>query len=91
MTGNLWMVTKGRLRSGDSRPAQRYGRHKYAGATRARVNSLVARAVRDDWTVSHWLSARPLAEGVTAQHGLRQMEEDFIVGWNLRVSGWNRG
>lgn len=45
LTTHLWMVTSGRRPGpGGARPGQRYGRPLYAGVTRQRINSLVARA-----------------------------------------------
>jgi hypothetical protein len=91
LTGNLWMVTKGRLPDGSSRPAQRYGRHKYAGATRSRVNGLVAAAKLRGHEVVHWLSPRPVPLGVRADVFLKPAEEELIRLWRLRETGWNRG
>ncbi|HQZ85616.1 MAG TPA: hypothetical protein PLB21_08340 [Actinomycetota bacterium] len=88
MTTHLWMVTKGRLpRGGGARPANRYGRHKYAGSTRVRVNGYVASARRAGCTVSHWLSPRP---GFNESE-LKRLEGDLIAGWRLRETGWNVG
>ena len=62
LTTHLWMVTKGTLpRSGGARPGQRYGRPKYAGVTRQRVNVLVAAELAAGRRVRHWL--RPLPGG----------------------------
>lgn len=91
LTGNLWMVTKGRLPDGSARPAQRYGRHKYAGVTRFRINGLVATARLHGFDVTHWLSRRPLPAGARADKYLRDDEEALIREWRLRETGWNRG
>jgi hypothetical protein len=91
LTDNLWMVTKGRLPNGSSRPAQRYGRHKYAGETRVRVNGLVAEAKRAGFDVTHWLSPRLVTSGERAQVALALLEEELIGKWDLRRAGWNRG
>jgi hypothetical protein len=86
-TGNLWMVTKGRLpRDGGARGPQRYGRWKHAGPTRLRVNGLITEAKRARWDVTHWLSARPVDDAT-----LHAQEQELIVLWNLRAAGWNRG
>ncbi len=91
LTDNLWMVTKGRLPDGGSRPAQQYGRHKYAGATRARVNGLVAEARRTGFEVTHWLSRRSIASGERAQVALAVPEQGLISLWDLVRTGWNLG
>jgi hypothetical protein len=84
-TSHLWMVTKGRLpHSAGARPGQRYGRPKYAGGTRQRVNVLVAAEVAAGRRVRHWL--RPLAAADLAGE-----EERLIQLWRLRQVGWNRG
>lgn len=88
MTSHLWMVTKGALpRGGGARAGNRYGRYRYAGATRARVNALVAGARRAECEVTHWLSARAMSSPLE----LAQLEEDLITRWRLRESGWNIG
>lgn len=79
------MVTKGRLpRPAGARDGQRYGRPKYAGITRQRVNILVAAQLAAGRRVRHWL--RPLPEPL-----LREEEERLIQRWQLREVGWNRG
>jgi hypothetical protein len=84
-TGHLWMVTKGLLpRGGGSRPGQRYGRPKYAGVTRQRMNILVSAERALGREVCHWV--RPLEEEL-----LRLEEETLIMRWRLRTTGWNRG
>jgi hypothetical protein len=84
-TSHLWMVTKGRLpRSAGARPGQRYGRPRYSGATRQRINVLVAAEVAANRRVRHWL--RPLAAPL-----LSSEEERLIRHWRLRELGWNRG
>lgn len=84
-TGHLWMVTKGVLpRGGGSRPGQRYGRPKYAGVTRQRVNMLIAAERAAGHQVRHWV--QPLEEDL-----LRLEEETLIMRWRLRAAGWNRG
>jgi hypothetical protein len=85
LTTHLWMVTKGRLpRSGGARPGQRYGRPKYAGITRQRVNVLIAAELDAGRRVRHWV--RPLGPDA-----LRREEERLIQQWRLRELGWNRG
>lgn len=85
LTTHLWMVTKGRLpRSGGARPGQRYGRPKYAGITRQRVNVLIAAELDAGRRVRHWV--RPLVAD-----DLRRQEETLIRQWHLREVGWNRG
>ncbi len=77
LTTHLWMVTKRRLpRSGGARPGQRYGRPKYAGTTRQRVNVLIADQIALRLRALHWL--RPLAED-----RLRAEEEALIRRWRL--------
>jgi hypothetical protein len=94
LTGELWMVTKGRLPDGRSRPAQRYGRPKYAGVTRQRINLLVAEQLGLGRRVRHWI--RPLNQpthqtpAATKVH-LKVGEEELILRWRLREVGWNRG
>jgi hypothetical protein len=84
-TAHVWMVTKGYLpRSGGARGGQRYGRPVHAGATRQRVNILVAAQIAAGRRVRHWV--RPLAEPMLAG------EEERLIGrWRLREVGWNRG
>lgn len=94
MTEHLWMVTKGHLpRSGGARGGQRYGRPKHAGATRKRINCLVAEQIRLGRKVRHWL--RPLQPAVAAQVATRStllaQEAELIERWHLRKVGWNRG
>jgi len=94
MTEHLWMVTKGHLpRSGGARGGQRYGRPKHAGATRKRINCLVAEQIRLGRKVRHWL--RPLQPTVGAQVATRStllaQEAELIERWHLRSVGWNRG
>jgi hypothetical protein len=93
LTTHLWMVTKGRLpRGGGARPGQRYGRPIYAGATRRRVNLLVAEQFGLGRSVRHWV--RPMAHDTrepTASLRLVMGEEELIVRWRLRDLGWNRG
>jgi len=84
LTEHLWMVTKGRLPGGGARGGQRYGRPRHAGATRQRVNILIAEQLRAGRLVRHWVRKLPLAM-------LRAEEERFITGWDLRRVGWNRG
>jgi hypothetical protein len=94
LTEHLWMVTKGRLPgSGGARPGQRYGRPKYAGITRKRVNVAIAEQLRSGRTVRHWL--RPITEPPPSREELwRRLcteEEILIKRWDLRRTGWNRG
>jgi len=82
-TDHLWMVTKGRLPGNGARGGQRYGRPQHAGATRQRVNILIAEQLRAGRVVRHWIrQLQPTA--------LRAEEERFITGWDLRRVGWNR-
>jgi hypothetical protein len=83
-TEHLWMVTRGRLPGGAGRGGQRYGSPRYAGATRQRVNILVAEQVRAGRLVRHWVRLCQAA-------ALRVEEERLISGWDLRRVGWNRG
>lgn len=49
LTGHLWMVTNGRLPGGaGARRGQRYARPRHAGATRHRVNVLIADSFEPD-------------------------------------------
>jgi hypothetical protein len=77
MTSHLWMVVKGRLPGGQglSRPGNRYSNPRYAGATRRRVNILVAAELGAGRAVSHWLCPRPA-------EGLRAEDEQLIARWN---------
>jgi hypothetical protein len=86
-TEQLWMVTKGKLPSGASRPAQRYGRPKYAGITRTRVNGLVREQLLAGRTVRHWVCPMHGADTTRLASG----EEELITLWQLRRVGWNRG
>jgi len=83
-TEHLWMVTKGCLPGGQARPGQRYGRPRYAGTTRQRINLLVAEQLRAGRLVRHWVRPCPAA-------ALRLEEERLISQWDLRRVGWNRG
>lgn len=83
-TLHLWMVTKGRLPDGGSRPGQNYGRPRYAGETPQRVNILAAEQLRAGRLVRQWVSPLPEA-------ALRAEEERLISEWDLRRVGWNRG
>lgn len=93
LTEDLWMITKGRLRAGGARPGQRYGRPRYAGVTRQRINALVAGRVAAGELIRHWV--RPLVEAPAERGAMRsqlfQLEQDLIDSWNLRHLGWNRG
>lgn len=82
-TSHLWMVTKGRLPSGLSRPGQRYGRPKYAGDTRQRINVLIRAEVAQGYCVRHWVRTM-------SQDQLLIEEEALIRRWRLRECGWNR-
>ena len=84
LTEHLWMVTRGQLPDGSARGGQRYGRPRHAGATRQRINILIAEQLRIGREVRHWV--RPLH--ATA---LRVEEERLITVWSLRRVGWNRG
>jgi hypothetical protein len=84
LTSHLWMVTKGRLPGGQgARGGQRYGRPRHAGATRQRVNVLIAEQVRAGHRVRHWVRPTPAA-------ALHAEEERLISSWKLRQNGWNR-
>jgi hypothetical protein len=93
LTEELWMVTKGRLPAGGARPGQRYGRPRYAGVTRQRVNALIAARVGAGEVIRHWV--RPLDETSGDRTAMRalllELEEDLIRQWDLRCVGWNRG
>ena len=93
LTEELWMITKGRLPAGGARTGQRYGRPRYAGVTRQRVNALIAARVLSGEVIRHWV--RPLGETpgdrAAVRRRLLELEEELIVRWNLRRVGWNRG
>lgn len=93
LTEELWMVTKGRLPLGGARPGQRYGRPRYAGVTRQRINGLVGEQLRQGRLVRHWV--RQLVDApsdrVAVRARLFELEEELITRWNLRGVGWNRG
>lgn len=93
LTEELWMVTKGRLPAGGARGGQRYGRPRYAGVTRQRINCLVAEQLRLGRTVRHWV--RPLHDQPDDRQTLRRRlfdaEQELISHWDLRRVGWNRG
>lgn len=93
LTEELWMVTKGRLPSGDARPGQRYGRARYAGVTRQRVNALIAPYAARGALVRHWVKpiADPPSDRATLRALLLDEEEALITQWALRRDGWNRG
>ena len=87
LTTHLWMVTKGRLPDGSSRPAQRYGRHKYAGATRVRVNREIARAHAQGLHIVHWLKPMAIDPADQPSTVLRAAEEALISRWRLCSTG----
>lgn len=88
MTTHLWMVTKGAAAEWRWwRGLARYGRHRYAGATRVRVSRLVIAARRQGFGVSHWVEPIPDVGRVA----LLRVEEVLIDQWRLRETGWNRG
>lgn len=93
LTEELWMITKGRLPAGGARPGQRYGRPRYAGVTRQRVNALIAGRLLRGESIRHWV--RPLGEQpgdrAAVRRRLLELEEDLIIRWDLRRVGWNRG
>lgn len=93
LTEELWMVTKGRLPSGDARPGQRYGRPRYAGVTRQRVNALIAPHAARGALVRHWVKpiADPPSDRATLRALLLDEEQALITQWALRRHGWNRG
>ena len=83
-TEHLWMVTKGLLPGGRGRVGQRYGRPRHAGATRQRINILIAEQLRERRLVRQWVRPCPVGQ-------LRAEEERLITEWDLRGVGWNRG
>jgi hypothetical protein len=93
LTEELWMITKGRTPDGKARPGQRYGRPKYAGVTRQRVNALIAQHIEQGRKVRHWV--RPLPDPPSDRVALRALllktETELIDRWKLRSLGWNRG
>jgi len=93
MTTHLWMVTKGLLpRGGGARGGQRYGRPIHAGTTRQRINVHIAEAIRDGWSVQHWV--KPFdgpSLGADPKQTLLVAEAELIRRWDLRRAGWNRG
>lgn len=92
LTEELWMVTKGRLPGGGARPGQRYGRPRYAGITRQRINALIAPHAAAGALVRHWVkpvSAPP--DRSTLRALLLEQEQALISRWALRRDGWNRG
>lgn len=93
LTEELWMVTKGRLPAGGARPGQRYGRPKYAGVTRQRINALIAGRIERGDHVRHWV--RPMSdlppERTAMRARLLEEEQELIAAWKLRAVGWNRG
>jgi len=93
MTEELWMVTKGRLPAGGARPGQRYGRPRYAGVTRQRVNALIAERHGAGDLVRHWVRplSNPLGEREAIRRRLLEEEHELIARWELRRVGWNRG
>jgi len=92
MTAHLWMVTKGRLPGGLSRPGQRYGRPIYAGVTRQRINVQIARAIGEGWTVRHWVKPfNGISLGPDPKQALLTAEAELIQRWDLRRVGWNLG
>jgi hypothetical protein len=84
LTEHLWMVTKGFLPAGGgARPGQRYGKPKYSGVTRKRINYLVWCEAARGHHPQHWL--RPLDVDQ-----IRPAEMALIARWNLTRIGWNR-
>ncbi|HCF99076.1 MAG TPA: hypothetical protein DEV93_00865 [Chloroflexi bacterium] len=68
------------------------GRPIHAGATRQRINVHVAKAVREDWIVQHWV--KPFdwpSRGPDLKQSLLIAEAELIQRWDLRRVGWNRG
>ena len=93
LTEELWMVTKGRLPAGGARPGQRYGRPKYAGTTRQRINALIAERIGRGDHVRHWVGPiiDPPQDRTALRARLLQEEQELIETWKLRSVGWNRG
>jgi hypothetical protein len=81
LTEELWMVTKGRLPDGRSRPAQRYGRPKYAGVTRRRVNLLAAEQLEIGRRLRHWVRPLPhrATESAAATRGRLVVGEEELI------------
>lgn len=92
LTQELWMITKGRTPDGKARPGQRYGRPRYAGVTRQRVNVLIAGQLALGREVRHWV--RPLVAPSHRPDELRDhllsAEAELIDRWRLKSLGWNR-
>lgn len=84
-TRQLCMVTHGRAADGAARGGQHYGRPKYAGQTRKRVNLLVRERIVAGMAATHWV--KPMAGADKAE--LMAAEERAIRGWALREVGWN--
>jgi hypothetical protein len=93
LTEELWTVTKGRLPAGGARPGQRYGRPRYAGVTRQRINALIAPHGAAGALVRHWVKpvSAPAADRPTLRALLLEEEQALIARWALRPDGWNRG
>lgn len=93
LTEELWMVTKGRLPGGGARPGQRYGRPRYAGVTRQRINTLIAPLAAAGELMRHWV--KPVSDPPLDRSELRALlldeEQELISRWALRRDGWNRG
>lgn len=84
LTEHLWMVTRGLLPAGGgARPGQRYGKPKYSGATRKRINYLVWCEAARGHHIQHWL--RPVHVDQ-----IRPAEMALIARWSLARIGWNR-
>jgi hypothetical protein len=93
LTEEVWTVAKGRLPGGGARLGQRYGRPRYAGATRQRINALIAPHAAKGVLVRHCV--KPIVDPPADRAGLRahllDEEQTLIAQWALRQDGWNRG
>jgi hypothetical protein len=74
------------------RPGQRYGRPRYAGVTRQRVNPLIVTRVTA-FELTPALVRRvdaPPGDGAAVRARLLQLEQVVIAQWSLRRVGWSR-
>jgi hypothetical protein len=87
-SSHLWMVTKGRLPGGQARPGQRYGRPKWSGATRQRINAALTEAADAGRTVRMWV--KTIGGVIDIKQALDIAEGDAISRWELCRYGLNR-